>query len=167
VRFHSPLAGSPTRSRLARTGRAHVIISGMTVGACCSMPSLPLRNDGYPVFPVIDACGAWSTYEADAARSRTGRAGAELVTVFALGCELQANWKLPSGNATFVPFTNELPSTASSSRASGTTPTSTLSRIRSELSTNTQARSLIRPVKRTGGRQVSTHLAPASRQRSL
>jgi hypothetical protein len=37
------------------------------------------------------------------------RAGAELVTVFALGCELQADWKLPSGNAMFDPCTNELP----------------------------------------------------------
>jgi hypothetical protein len=31
------------------------------------------------------------------------------VTVFALGCELQAEGKLPSGNAMFDPFTNELP----------------------------------------------------------
>jgi len=31
------------------------------------------------------------------------------VTVFALGCELQADWKLPSGVAMFDPFTNELP----------------------------------------------------------
>jgi hypothetical protein len=29
--------------------------------------------------------------------------------VFALGCELQADWKLPSGDAMFGPFTNELP----------------------------------------------------------
>jgi len=26
-----------------------------------------------------------------------------------LGCELQADWKLPTGNAMFDPFTNELP----------------------------------------------------------
>ena len=29
--------------------------------------------------------------------------------MFALGCELQADWKLPSGEAMFGPFTNELP----------------------------------------------------------
>ena len=28
--------------------------------------------------------------------SEVRRAGAELVTTFALGCELQADWKLPS-----------------------------------------------------------------------
>jgi hypothetical protein len=37
------------------------------------------------------------------------RTGAELMTVFALGCELQADCKLPSGDVMFVPFTDELP----------------------------------------------------------
>jgi hypothetical protein len=31
------------------------------------------------------------------------------VSVFALGCELQADWKLPSGNALLGPFNDELP----------------------------------------------------------
>jgi len=86
-----------------------VILSGVTIGTCCSMPTLAMLNDGYRVFPVIDACGAWNSCEAEAAMARMSRAGAELVTVFALGCELQADWKLPSGEAMFGPFTNELP----------------------------------------------------------
>jgi nicotinamidase-related amidase len=94
---------------LASTGRTHVIISGVTIGTCCAMPTLAMRHDGYLVFPVVDACGAWNNYEAQAAMARMVRAGADPVTVFALGCELQADWKLPSGNAMFDPFTNELP----------------------------------------------------------
>ena len=35
--------------------------------------------------------------------------GTEVVTTFALGYELQADWKLPSGDAMFEPFTNQLP----------------------------------------------------------
>jgi nicotinamidase-related amidase len=107
--YEDPSFRAALENLLATTGRTHVIISGVTIGTCCSMPTLAMRNDGYPVFPVIDACGAWNTYEADAATSRMARAGAELVTVFALGCELQADWKLPSGNAMLDPFTNELP----------------------------------------------------------
>ena len=47
--------------------------------------------------------------KAQAAMDRMSRHGAELTSVFALGCELQADWKLPSGDAMFGPFTNELP----------------------------------------------------------
>ena len=90
---------------LASTRRGHVIIAGVTIGTCCAMPTLSMLNDGYKVFPVVDACGAWDDYEAQAAMARMSRAGAEVVTTFALGCELQADWKLPSGDAMFEPFT--------------------------------------------------------------
>lgn len=73
------------------------------------MPTLAMLNDGYRVFPVVDACGAWNHYEVEAALARMVRAGADPVTVFALGCELQADWKLPSGEAMLDPFTNDLP----------------------------------------------------------
>lgn len=90
-------------------GRTQVIIAGVTIGTCTVMPTLAMLNDGYQVFPVVDACGAWNHYEAEASMARMTRAGAELVTVFALACELQADWKLPSANAMFDPFNKELP----------------------------------------------------------
>lgn len=40
--------------------------------------------------------------------SRMANAGAELVTTFALGCELQADWKNPSANDMLVPFQENL-----------------------------------------------------------
>jgi len=94
---------------VARTRRRHVIISGVTIGTCCAMPTLSMLQDGYKVFPVVDACGAWNHYEAEAAMSRMARAGAELVTTFALACELQADWKLPSANDMLAPFIQNLP----------------------------------------------------------
>jgi len=68
-----------------------------------------MLNDGYMVYPVVDASGAWNQYEAQAAMDRMSRAGAELETVFALGCELQADWKLPSANDMLGPFIQNLP----------------------------------------------------------
>lgn len=94
---------------LKKTGRTHIIISGVTLGTCVTFPTLSLINDGFQVFPVVDASGAWSDYEADAAMARMSAAGAELESVFALGAELQADWKLPSGNDMFPPFINGLP----------------------------------------------------------
>lgn len=68
-----------------------------------------MLQDGYTVFPVVDACGAWNRYEAEAAMSRMAAAGAQLTTTFALACELQADWKLPTANAMLAPFIHDLP----------------------------------------------------------
>jgi nicotinamidase-related amidase len=95
---------------LEETGRTHIIISGVTLGTCVAFPVLSLLNDGYAhVYPVVDASGAWSRYEAEAAMARMAAAGAELHSVFALGAELQADWKKESGMAMLDPFTNYLP----------------------------------------------------------
>lgn len=91
------------------TERRHIIIAACTIGTCCVYPTLSMLNDGYRVFPVVDACGGWSRYEVEAAMSRMAHAGAELVTTFALGCELQADWKLPSAAAMLAPFKVNLP----------------------------------------------------------
>jgi nicotinamidase-related amidase len=91
------------------TARRHIIIAAVTIGTCCLMPTLSMLNDGYSVYPVIDACGGWSKYEVEAACARMAAAGAELCSTFALACELQADWKLPSGQAMFEPFVKNLP----------------------------------------------------------
>ncbi|MGV9790562.1 isochorismatase family protein [Streptomyces sp. NPDC003435] len=107
--YEDPSFRSALEELMARTGRTHVIIAGITMGTCTAMPTLSMLNDGYRVLPVVDACGAWNQYEAQAAMSRMANAGAELVTTFALGCELQADWKLPTAEAMFDPFLKELP----------------------------------------------------------
>lgn len=95
---------------MAQTGRTHVIVSGVTLGTCVTFPVLSMLNDGIEhVFPVVDASGAWSEYEAEAAMNRMGNAGAQLTTVFALGAELQADWRRESGTAMLDPFVNHLP----------------------------------------------------------
>jgi nicotinamidase-related amidase len=94
---------------VARTGRRHIVIAGVTIGTCCALPTLSMLHDGYKVFPVVDACGAWNAYEAQAAMARMTAAGAELVTTFALACELQADWKLPTSNDMLAPFVQNLP----------------------------------------------------------
>ena len=65
---------------MAKTGRRHAIISGVTIGTCCACPTLWMLQDGYK------AC----------------------VTTFALACELQASWKLPTANDMLAPFNHNL-----------------------------------------------------------
>lgn len=94
--YEDPTFRAAFEEVVKKTGRYHIIIAGVTIGTCCAFPTLSLLNDGYKVFPVVDACGAWNRYETEAAMHRMANAGAELVTTFALACELQADWKLPS-----------------------------------------------------------------------
>lgn len=92
------------------TGRDHIIIAATTIGTCCTFPTLSMLNDGYQVFPVIDACGAWTDLEIRGASSRMEKAEAELVTVFSLACELTGDWKRPDAMKVFPPFQKYLPS---------------------------------------------------------
>ncbi len=106
--YEDPSFRKAFEALVKKTGRRHIILAGVTIGTCCVFPTLSLLNDGYQVFPVVDACGAWNRYEAEAAMSRMANAGAKLVSTFALACELQADWKRPTGNAMLAPFINNL-----------------------------------------------------------
>lgn len=95
---------------MEETGRTHVIVSGVTLGTCVTFPVLSMLNDGIgQVFPVVDASGAWSDYEAQAAIARMSHAGAQTTSVFALAAELQADWRRETGMAMLDPFVNHLP----------------------------------------------------------
>jgi nicotinamidase-related amidase len=107
--YEDPTFRKAIENIAANSERRHIIIAAVTIGTCCLMPTLSMLNDGYTVYPVIDACGGWSKYEVDAACARMAAAGAELSSTFALACELQADWKLPSGQAMFEPFVKDLP----------------------------------------------------------
>lgn len=107
--YEDPTFRSALETLVSQTGRRHIIISGVTIGTCCTFPTLSMLQDGYKVFPVVDACGAWNAYEANAAMSRMANAGAQLVSTFPLACELQADWKLPSANDMLAPFVQNLP----------------------------------------------------------
>lgn len=107
--YEDPTFRKALEEIVTKTGRKHIIIAGVTLGTCVTFPTLSLLNDGYTVHPVVDASGAWSKYEADAAMQRMTAAGAQLNTVFALGAELQADWKQPSGMKMLDPFVSGLP----------------------------------------------------------
>ncbi len=97
------------RAAIEETGRDHVLVAGVTLGTCTAFPTLSMLQDGYQVFPVVDAAGAWSRYEADAAITRMTAAGAEPVSVFALLAELQYDWRNPTNTAAGEVFREHLP----------------------------------------------------------
>jgi nicotinamidase-related amidase len=107
--YEDPTFRNALLQLLKDKGRTHIIISGVTLGTCVCFPTLSLLNDGYKVYPVIDASGAWNQYEVTTTIARMTSAGAEPVTVFPLACELQADWKGETANDMFTPFKENLP----------------------------------------------------------
>lgn len=80
------------RKAVEATGRRKVIICALWTEACLSFPALDALRAGYEVFPVVDAVGGTSITAHESALRRVEQAGAQLITVPALLCELQRDW---------------------------------------------------------------------------
>jgi nicotinamidase-related amidase len=67
--------------RLADCGRRQVIIAGIEAHICVLQTALGLRDKGYDVFVVADACGSRRVESEQLAWSRLGQAGVHLVSL--------------------------------------------------------------------------------------
>ena len=74
------------------TGRKKLVICALWTEACLTFPTLDALRDGYDVYPVIDAVGGTSVEAHNTALRRLEQAGARLITVPQLICELQRDW---------------------------------------------------------------------------
>lgn len=74
------------------TGRRKLIFTALWTEACLSFPALDALREGYEVYPVVDAVGGTSVAAHKAALRRMEQAGAQLVSVAQLFCELQRDW---------------------------------------------------------------------------
>lgn len=77
---------------LKATGRNKIIIAALWTEACLSFPALDALQEGYEVFPVVDASGGTSALAHETALRRIENAGAQSTTIAQLGCELQRDW---------------------------------------------------------------------------
>jgi nicotinamidase-related amidase len=74
------------------TGRKKIIICALWTEACLTFPALDALKEGYEVFPVVDAVGGTSLLAHETALRRVEQAGAQLITIPQLLCELQRDW---------------------------------------------------------------------------
>jgi nicotinamidase-related amidase len=74
------------------TGRKKLIMAALWTEACLIFPALDALEEGYEVYPVVDALGGTSVESHRAALDRASRAGAQLTTWNSVGCELQRDW---------------------------------------------------------------------------
>ena len=80
------------RRAVQATGRRKLVMTALWTEACLSFPTLDALREGYEVFPVVDAVGGTSLLAHETALRRVEQAGAQLISIPSLLCELQRDW---------------------------------------------------------------------------
>lgn len=80
------------RAAVKETGRRKLIMTALWTEACLTFPALDALNEGYEVFVVADAVGGTSLAAHEAALRRIEQAGAKMISVPQMFCELQRDW---------------------------------------------------------------------------
>lgn len=91
------------------TGKKQLLIAGIVTEVCVAFPALSALAEGYQVFVVTDASGTFNPITRDAAWSRMAQAGAQLMSWFAVTCELHRDWRNDVDGLGAL-FSNHLPS---------------------------------------------------------
>lgn len=89
------------------SGRKKLIITALWTEACLTFPTLDALKEGYEVYPIVDAVGGTSNLAHETALRRVEQAGAKLITIPQLICELQRDWARSETVAKFVEILQE------------------------------------------------------------
>ncbi len=75
------------------TGRRQLILAGIVTEVCVAFPALSALAEGFEVYVVTDASGTFNEITRHSAWDRMSVAGAQLMTWFAIACELHRDWR--------------------------------------------------------------------------
>jgi len=75
------------------TGKKQLVVAGIVTEVCVAFPTLSALAEGFEVFVVTDASGTFNPVTREAAWDRMSVAGAQLMTWFAVACELHRDWR--------------------------------------------------------------------------
>ena len=79
------------------TGRKNLLVAGISTEVCANFVAMSAVDEGFNVQVVIDACGTWSKLVQEVVIARMAQAGVVPNTWVAVGAELQADWRNPTG----------------------------------------------------------------------
>ena len=80
------------RKAVQATGRKKLVMAALWTEACLTFPALDAMREGYEVYAVADAVGGTSVSAHEMALRRIEQAGAKMISVTQLFCELQRDW---------------------------------------------------------------------------
>ncbi|THH23073.1 hypothetical protein EUX98_g8103 [Antrodiella citrinella] len=86
------------------TGKKQVVLAGITTDVCTSFLALSLVEAGFSVFANADASGTFNVRTADDANDRMRAAGVQILSTFAVACELMRDWRATPGQVELLPF---------------------------------------------------------------
>ncbi|GGA82081.1 hydrolase [Arenimonas soli] len=75
------------------TGKKQLIIAGVVTEVCVAFPALSAIEAGFEVFVVTDASGTFNDVTRHSAWDRMSSAGVQLMSWFAVACELHRDWR--------------------------------------------------------------------------
>ena len=81
-----------------------MIIAALWTEACLTFPALDALREGFEVFALADAVGGTSVTAHDLALRRIEQAGAKMLSVTQLYCELQRDWQRKETLSAFMPL---------------------------------------------------------------
>jgi nicotinamidase-related amidase len=81
------------RKAVEATGRKKLIMTALWTEACLTFPALDALKEGYEIYVVADAVGGTSVTAHEMALRRIEQAGAKMISVPQLFCELQRDWQ--------------------------------------------------------------------------
>jgi nicotinamidase-related amidase len=100
------------RKAVESTGRKKLIMAGLWTEACLTFPALDALKEGHEVYVVADAVGGTSTAAHEMALRRVEQAGAKMISVVQLFCELQRDWQRQNTVPAFISLFVETGGTA-------------------------------------------------------
>lgn len=92
------------KAAVKATGKQQIIVAGITTDVCTAFLALALRSEGYSVFANIEGSGTTTQLVRDTANSRMEKAGVQLVSLFAIVCDLMRDWRATPGAKEVLPF---------------------------------------------------------------
>lgn len=84
------------------TGRKKLVMVALWTEVCLAFPALDAIEEGFEVYPVVDAVGGTSVIAHRAGLERIVQAGARPISWIQLACELQRDWRRESTKAGFA-----------------------------------------------------------------
>jgi nicotinamidase-related amidase len=92
------------RAAVEATGRRKLIMAALWTEACLTFPALDALRQGYEVYALADAVGGTSVDAHELALRRIEQAGAQMLSVTQLFCELQRDWQRKDTLPAFLPL---------------------------------------------------------------
>jgi len=92
------------RAAIEATGRKQIIIAGIVTDVCTAFLALSLRAEGYSVWANVEASGTTTELVRDVSNLRMMGAGVNVVSTFAIVCDLMRDWRNTPGAAELMPY---------------------------------------------------------------